>query len=209
MTPFWRVPRMWDGQTVIILASGPSMSADVAETAMLSEARVITINNTVRLAPWANMLVGGDVEWWESNIKQWRAFLGLRVTAAWTNLYSEILRLRITGREGFDPDPSCVRTGNNSGYVACHVAAHAGAKRILLCGFDMHGGHWHDPHKEPMRDHGEDIYPNWIRLFGTLAPELAKRGIEVLNCTPGSALKCFPFADLREAISQKKEVAHG
>ena len=84
-----------------------------------------------------------------------------------------------------------------------HIAAHAGCKRILLCGFDMHGGHWHERHVYPLREHGEGIFERWIARFETLAPELAKRGIETINCTPGSSLKCFPTMDLSEALEAR------
>jgi hypothetical protein len=33
-----------------------------------------------------------------------------------------------------------------------------------------------------------------------MAPILKDRGVEVLNATPGSALQCFPFANLKDLI---------
>jgi hypothetical protein len=33
-----------------------------------------------------------------------------------------------------------------------------------------------------------------------VTPQLAELGVEVINCTPGSALGCFPFEDLGVAL---------
>jgi hypothetical protein len=159
--------------------------------------RTIAINNTFQLAPWADMLYAADVKWW--TFTDWKSFAGLKVTCDVT-VFKDLLHLRHTGDKGFDPDPGCVRTGRNSGYQAIHIAAHAGCKRILLCGFDMRGGHWHGPHKRPLRDDG-NVYARWIPHFATLKPELDRRGIEVINCTPGSALKCFSMMALDEACA--------
>jgi hypothetical protein len=71
----------------------------------------------------------------------------------------------------------------------------------------MRGGHWHKKHESPLRDHGEGIYPRWIKRFATLAGPLAARGIEVINCTPGSALTTWPFMPLEQALQQQREVA--
>ena len=187
---------MWEGQVVAILASGPSMSQAVADKCR--QFRTIAINNTFRLAPWADMLYAADALWWM--FTEWQGFAGLKVTCDETAT-NDVLHVRHTGPQGFDPDPSCVKTGSNSGYQAIHIAAHAGCKRILLCGYDMRGGHWHEPHRRPLRDHGEGIYARWIPAFDTLKPELDKRWIEVINCTPGSALKCFPMMSLDEACA--------
>ena len=195
----WSVPKLWDGGTVAILGSGPSMSAVVAESIRHAGVNSIVINNTFRLAPWADMLYAADALWWQTYYKNTQEFFGLKVSCSQVS-FCDVLIVRNSGVEGFDPDPTAVRTGGNSGYQAIHIAAHAGAKRILLFGFDMHGTHWHGRHASPLRDHGEAIYPRWIKRFSTLAPELARRGIEVINCTPRSALKIWPHKNLEEVM---------
>lgn len=191
----------WDGEACAVLASGPSMSQQVADAAR--GLRTIVINNTFRLAPWADMLYAADALWW-TQTKDAREFAGLKVTCRIKNEsapFSEVKQLQFTGVEGYDPTPGCVRTGNNSGYQAVHVAVQAGCNPILLCGFDMRGGHWHDRHAYPLRDAGEGIYGGWIRLFAKLAAELKQRGTQVYNCTPDSALQCFPKLTFDEACA--------
>jgi hypothetical protein len=48
-------------------------------------------------------------------------------------------------------------------------------------------------------------YPSFIKHFRTLVAPLRDLGIEVLNCTPGSALDCFPMADLRDVLKPRAE----
>lgn len=203
---YWAIPRLWSGATVAVLASGPSMSQAVADQVRAAGVPAIAVNNTFRLAPWASMLYAADANWWQCNPDA-LGFDGLRVSA---EKVSGVLLLRHTGAVGFEPDPSAVRTGGNSGYQAVHVAAHAGAKRILLCGFDMHdrgGSHWHGDHPHPLRNTGPALFERWCQRFEEMAGALSDRGIEVLNCTPGSALKAFPQVPLVVALQPVHDAA--
>lgn len=191
----WAVEPMWAGATCAILASGPSMSAAVAETVRThADVRVIAVNNTFKLARWADVLYAADERWWTKYHAETTGFLGLKVCAEQTP-FPDVLLIDQTG-------------GGGSGYGAlAKIAVPAGCVRVLLCGFDMHGGHWHAKHEAPLRNAGEGIYRKWMGQFEALAPELAKRGVEVLNCTPGSALKCFPAVSLDAALAPRALVA--
>jgi hypothetical protein len=191
---------MWAGGTVAILASGESMTAEVAQTVRAAGVFTIAVNNTWEMAFWADLLFAGDAPWWEMHHKKLGGFSGIKVCAEETP-FPDVRFVRPTGKVGFDPDPSCIRTGGNSGYGAMHVAAHAGAARLLLFGFDMQGGHWHDPHPWPLYQGDGGHFPRWIARFKVLAAELAALGIEVLNCTPGSALDAFPMARMEDALA--------
>lgn len=202
----WVVQRMWEGQTVAILASGESMSSEIANRIRYETAvRVIVVNNTFRLAPWADLLYAADARWWDVYKREALAFDGLKVCIEETP-FPEVLVLNKTGERGFDPNPGNLRTGKNSGYQAVHLAIHTGVKTILLCGFDMHGGHWHGEHQNPLRATDKDVYPYWIEEFRILQKEMPAT-VQVLNCTPDSAMKCFPLVDLSKALFNLKEEA--
>jgi hypothetical protein len=198
---WWKVPQMWVGKTVVVLASGQSMNHDVADTVHASGCPAIAINDTFRLASWADVLYAADSAWWICNSRDALQFKGLKVSVSETP-FQEVLRLKNSGHGGFDDNPAALRTGGNSGYQAVHLAAHAGAKRILLCGMDMHGKRWHGNHPQPLRNPGESVFPRWLRWFQLLAPELEKRGIECINCTPGSALRIFDYQPLEQALAE-------
>lgn len=191
----WSVPRMWEGQAVAVLASGPSMSQKIADR--VKHLPCIAINTTFRLAPWATMLYAADRAWWlhPEHGDAWQ-HPGMRVSI---DDVPGVRKLHNSGVLGFDPNPECVRTGGNSGYQAIHIAAHAGASRILLIGFDMRGGHWHGDHPQGLVNTVEETFHKWRGRFESLAASLPK-AVHVINCTPGSALRAFESMELEHAL---------
>lgn len=188
---------MWEGDTVAVLASGPSMSQVVADKVRAAGIRAIVVNDTYRLAPWADLLYAADRRWWEANPEAATEFAGVKLVGQSGVFLPGVQVMMRSGTSGFDPNPKFVRTGNNSGYAAVHVAIHAGAARILLCGFDMDGTHWFGSHtKRGLRNPNPGSFAAWIPRFA----DLRGRGAEILNCTPGSKLTAFPFVELDEAL---------
>jgi hypothetical protein len=193
---YWTVPPMFAGRTVAVLASGPSMSQAVADQAR--HLPRIAINTTYRLAPDADIIYAGDAAWWAAHPQALDCpgiKASIEILPKIAPATPDAVRvLRNTGRDGFDPDPSCLRTLANSGAQALQVAVHAGAARVLLLGFDMRGGHWHADHEGNNPSNGQ--MARWAVRFRGLAWALMARGISVINCTPGSLLDCFPREDL-------------
>lgn len=201
MSTPWSVPLLWPGETCAVLASGPSMNGDVADTVRAAGIRAIAVCRTVELAPWADMVYAADMMWWNeyhSRVKKLRA---LKVTCE-QNAFADTMRLTVGKESGFSEDPAVINTGGNSGYQAICIAVHAGAKKILLCGFDMHGKHWHPEYRSPLKTHDNDSFLKWLGRFPSLKEPLEKRGVEVINCTPGSALKVWPLVELRDALEK-------
>lgn len=195
---------MWAGQDACVLASGPSMSQAVADLVRYSAVRTIAVNNTFQLAPWADMLYAADERWWAVHQTAALKFRGLKVSVSVTQ-FTEVLVMNNTGTVGFDPNPANLRTGGNSGYQAVHIAVHAGVRRVLLCGFDLHGKHWHAEHQHPLRNNEEGAFLRWQKRFAELAVELKERKVEVWNCTPGTALACFERVELKDALQRIAE----
>lgn len=195
----WSIPPMWAGATVAVLASGPSMSQAVASQVRAAGIPAIVINTTHRLAPWAAMLYAADVEWWHhpSNADA-RSFAGLRVSCQ--PVGAGVLQLRNVGAVGYVDLPDCVHTLGNSGGQALQIAIKAGAARVLLCGFDMHGGHWHGAHPVGLRDTAPENYVTWVSRFEQVAPLLRARA-DIVNVTPGSALTCFRMSTLERELA--------
>lgn len=211
----WKVPaNLWKNRTVLILASGPSLLSLLPAIRLRPEGvHAVAVNSTgipttddygrviPAAAPWADMLYAADSSWWSRYQQEALSFPGLKVTAS-DNAFPATKYLHPTGTEGFDPHPGFIRTGGNSAYQAMHIAAQAGASRILLCGVDLHsngGIHHHGRHPYPLRNPAESEFILMRNRFKTFpAKEL---GIEVLNCSPGSMLECFPKVEIEEALS--------
>ena len=98
---------------------------------------------------------------------------------------------------GLSLDPKYLVTGRNSGFQALNMAVLAGAKRILLLGFDGRPGHFHGGHPRPTPN---AVYPLYREAMKEAAEPLRKAGVEVLNCTPGSAVDTFPKVVLADAL---------
>lgn len=212
----WPAGPDWAGTTVAILASGPSMSAEVAERvrdwrhdgggAIDMRRRVIAINTTFRLVTWADVLYACDGMWWDSHIAEVRdTFKG----ALWSqdvaaNMRHKVNQISAIRSEGLGKRPGVIHQGMNSGYQAINFAWQTGATRILLAGYDMRvapdgRSHWHGNHPPVLSRNSP--YRTWLPQFEPLARDLAAEGCAVVNCTPSSALKAFPVAELTEALT--------
>jgi len=198
------VERIWPESVVVCVASGPSLTAsDVAY--VRGKARVIAINDTVTWAPWADILYSSHRSWWKKNGKD---FAGLRYSVGELVGGTEgipkrpdVQVLKNTGETGLERDRYGVRTGRNSGYAAINLAVHLGAKRIVLLGYNMSRFEGRS-HFEGVPYSGNSPYPEFVKCFRTIVQPLRDAGVEIVNCTPGSALTMFPVTALREVIEE-------
>lgn len=103
---------------------------------------------------------------------------------------------------GLSREPGFINFGQNSGYQAINLAYHLGARRMILVGFDMKaaGGqqHWFGEH--PRHIAQRINFGNLIAKFGPLAADLKALGVEVINCSMGSALPYFTKRPLAEVV---------
>ena len=169
-----------------VLATGPSMSQAVADS-VRDRCRVVAVSDAYRLAPWADAMASTDGKWWKAHPEAME-FRGRKFTAA-----PDFIRL-----DGVERLP--VDTATNSGLLGLMVAVKLGATRVLLCGLDMHspGQHFFGRHPAPLRHSEQRHLELHKRQFRAYRP----RGVEILNCTPGSALDAYPMADLNACLAE-------
>ncbi len=198
-----------------MLASGPSLTREQCDY-VRGKCRVIAVNNqgidtecdgllVPAFAPWADVLYAADTRWWLTYKERALAFAGRKVTIRDRNgLPDSVELLQVSPTAPFDTRPTHLVTGGNSGYQAVHLAAHFGAKRIVLVGFDMKEGknnrrHWFGNHPGSLNARGNFI--PWARQFKMLADYLEnKLRIDVINCTTDTALTCFRRANLEDVL---------
>lgn len=210
---YWSVPRCFEGRTVAVCASGPSMTQTVADLLLDADVPVIAVNKTrelLRRQGW--MIYGADAAWWAhpTNADVFDE-QGLKVSIEHGDESRQIERrgVGLLRREnhGYSDDPHCVTALGNSGSQAIQIAVKTGAARVLLCGFDFSGTtHWHGAHPAGLRKTDKDLYAGWARRLAEIAPALLKR-CEVVNCTPGSAIDCFPRMTLEDALASRAVLA--
>ena len=201
---YWSIPRVHVARTVAVFASGPSITPHAVDLVRAAGIPAVAINTTHRLAPWAWALYAADTEWWlhPENIDAF-AFRGLKISCQ--AVAPAVFELRDAGSVGYEDAQDCVHTYKNSGAQAIQIAAKSGAARILLLGFDMHrrnGDHWHGLHPAGLRNTHEGVYQKFCAQFSELAPHLSARGVDVINCSPDSALTAFRKMDLSDALEE-------
>lgn len=198
----------WQGMAAAIVASGPSVRK--ASVGLLQgRLPVIAIKKSVELCPWADVVYGCDPAWWKS-VRGLPDFKGLKLSWA-TGIcdeYRDIHRV-------FIDDNRCDRmifnelghvgAGGNSGFQAINLAVQFGAKRILLVGFDMqdnHGEHWYGRNHWPMANNpNNENFRRWRAALETAAVDLQRMGVEVVNASPNSGLKCFRKASVEQTLA--------
>lgn len=227
-TPY-SVPREWAGATCVVVAAGPS--APVCDH-LRGRCRAIAVNNagidTVdsdtgkvvpARAPWADVLFASDAKWWRTYQPRAMEFVGLKMSCINGLKLDGLHQLALSPRAPYDPRPTHVVSGGNSGYQAIHVAAHFGATRILLVGFDMRESngrrHYFGRHPPALNSRGK--FDRWIRNIVKLAGALDALGVHVVNCTPGSAIRGirtstldaeFPTEPPRVAVADAPLIDH-
>jgi hypothetical protein len=223
---YWKIRRMWEGETVVVAGSGKTLTAESLQSCR-GRARVIVINDGYLLAPWADLHYFCDHKWFEWSRKYehpaqhlfgkaratslfW-GFQGIRAAlenAASAQEYDPSIKLirndsrpenhedKLMNKGGLCLNPNGVRTGGNSGHQAINIAFHAGAGKILLIGFDHHGPHWFGEHPQP----SNPDYPTLEKRFDSLAHALRKQRVPVINCSPGTKLNAFERGELAHCL---------
>lgn len=201
-----RIEPLWKGETVVCIASGPSLTADDVHF-INGKARAIVINTTYALAPWADCLYACDGKWWRAH-QDAASFKGMKVSLDADAARFGAIVLKSGTVNGLSKDPSVLCTGRNSGYQAINLAFLLGAARIVLLGYDMQYGpnresHWHGDHPTGLQVRSD--YAGWLKHFDALAGHLREAGIDVVNCTRRTALEMFPRLALEDALVERQE----
>jgi len=181
----------WDVDRIVVVASGPSLTRE--DVKRIRGERVIVVNTTVKMIPWADVLYACDLKWWEHNENLWRDFQGLKVTwakpaaAKFNILYAYGKKEKGLGRDS-------LHTGGGSGHMAVNLAyllATERLKQIVLLGFDMQykdgQPHWHGRHRRTSNP-SENALKKWADRMVEMYKDLDSLGIDLINCTRESAL---------------------
>lgn len=206
MSGYWQIPPLFAGRTVAVLASGPGLTEEVAQSILAAGVPAIAVNTTYRRAPWAQVLYAADLDWWlhREHRSAW-AFAGLKVTIGTSpSLGISVPGLHVVrnaGVVGWSERLDELHTLGNSGAQALQLAIKAGAAKVLLAGFDFsraEAAHWHGEHPPELKVTAEETYAYWAERMATAAPGILRRA-DVVTVTP-SALRCFRAGDLDDEL---------
>jgi len=234
----WQVPRIWEGGDVWILGGGPSVTKqfnipdNIVHDVMqgitsptiyspymeaLHSKHVIGINVAYLIGEWIDMVFFGDNKFFLRHKERLALWPGLKVSChSGIEKYPWVKYLpRDTTRpRGISSNPKTVSWNANSGASAISVAANAGAKRIILLGFDMTTNvqgdrHWHTLYKSnPSPGVGRAKnskkhlpFDTHLRGFPDIARDAKVRRIEIINASPDSAITVFPKCNISDLLN--------
>jgi hypothetical protein len=206
---FVHIRKDWVTRTAVIIASGPSLTAEdcelVCQARAADKARVVSVSNAWKLtAGFADVFYAADRRYWKHYLPQMlkagvpreRMLTCCNVTAS----LHQIKRMKAANRKGLGTYE--LHTGGNSGFMGANLAVLYGATRILLLGFDMEDKddrkHFDGPHPSPLVQ--AMPFKEWIKRFEDAVPDFKRKGVEVINCSRRTALGCFPRVALAEAL---------
>lgn len=206
----------YKGYTVACIASGPSLTHQQVNMCKKKGVKVIAINDSYKLAPWADILYACDNKWWEWH-NYVSEFKGRKITHEQLDRWEKIkegeilsdmpnpsLEIMVSdGKSVYDDRPlghsqSLIKHGGNSGFQAICMALLMGASRVVLLGYDMKPkngvSHWFGEH--PNGKQSDSRYVEWLKEFPDLKKFADSRNQQIINCTPDTNLKCFKMMDI-------------
>lgn len=196
--------------TIVCVATGPTVTqrqVDIART----KGRLFVCNNAFMLAPDCELLYAVNPEWWGH---YWPMVKDLPCEK-WTTNPGAAEKFGLNwiaerNARGLSADPGYIHHGHGSGFSLVSLAHRAGARRIALLGYSLkyapdYDGRSRKVGSSPRHFFGE--YPeamrHWpsVQVMGGVHVELVdlycsvrEQGlVEVINCTPESALEDAGF----------------
>jgi hypothetical protein len=215
----------WPGETVFVVAGGPSIKAHLVDGSLdcLKGRNVVAVNSSMTtVARFAQVGFFADERWLKEYREGLRGVAGRLVTIsnAAVTLH-QVWRQRIGEQRhpNFTPPPlTFVRkvkadVGISTNRIevamkwtsiqgALNVAAHMGAARIVLVGADMGRGasgecHHHAPYPWPVKAGCWDLH---IADLEKAARVAAMRGIEIVTTSPTGRLPFWPYIPLEDCL---------
>jgi hypothetical protein len=181
--------------TVVCIASGPSLTEADCVRVRASGLPTIVTNTTYQRCPWATVLLGHDWTWWQVHHREVRrVFRGHCVTGEASGRrfgaqYLGALKLN---------------TFRNAGCAAISLAVLAGARRVILLGYDGRFAadgrtHWHGDHPVGLLGNCGSL-PKWPERFAAVAVHAREQGVEVLNASRETAHEAFARVALEDVL---------
>lgn len=198
----------WTDDTVVIVATGPSLTAAQLHHLWLRRktVKIIAINEAglrrclPLSVPYADVLYAADSIWWRHYQPE---FAGLRISGE-VVLGVETMPLKMLERDQKMPHtPGTVVSAGHSGFQALGLALSLGASRILLLGFDAGPAkngkrHCQELDKRTAYMNRESPYSGWREHYNRVPVEFPN--VEIINCSPLTHITAFPVANIEDVL---------
>jgi len=170
---------------VACVASGPSLTQEDCEYLERANIKTIAVNSSWRAVPWCQMIYAGDQAWWDAHKLSIKTKSELWTCSARA---AEVHGLNFHRASG----------GYSSGLRAIELAISLGADKVILLGYDCsieQGTHWHGDHTQTKNPTAQRCKV-WAKQFAAMD----RKGVDIVNCSRQTELKCFRRDFLENAI---------
>lgn len=209
VTPLSRVHSFeqdWYRETAVVVGNGPSMLSFPVQELDRPRLRVLVANGGYKLIPWADVLMCTDRRWLAAHQEELPDYTGPMIIVTQPEVVSpahldrrmKLLRRAFIGDARKDPFArrDTLVEGHNSTTTMISCAIVRGARRIILLGVDLAPGpdgrrHIYDDSKDTSRALAR--YQKQVVHLSAQAKWVQRKGVEVINCSPLSALQCYPY----------------
>lgn len=196
-------PHEW----AVLVATGPTLTDDDARLVDKYRRHVwlLGCNDAYRMFPDLNVLYACDPQWWNYHGEACRRLPAQK----WTQDEGAATAHKLNHIPGeyevnLSTNADKIHFGNNSGYQLINLAYLMGIRHMMLIGYTMRvtlatgekKQHFFGPHPAAMRNIGD--YTQFVSQFNTIKV----KDLEIINCTPESAVNCFPKETL-EAVLER------
>lgn len=162
---------------VAVLCTGQSLTQADVDLCRKHCDKVVAVSDAFYMAPWADALVSYDKAWWKAHKPDY------------SGPKYHCHASEIEGMQMFEPRPG------NSGTLGLSVAMKMKPSRVILLGADCQGTHFFGKHtKTGLRHTSATQFRTMTRQFAAFSKS------PIVNCSPVSALTCFPKMSLEEAL---------
>lgn len=196
----------WSEDICVVIGSGPSAKGTPLSVAR-NRAKFFAINNSWKLAPWADCLFGIDFNWWtyHQGVPKFHGIkISLRSDERWdikdVRMHDHIEKFMFVS-------PGEIGWGGNSGFGAINLCLQFGCRHVVLVGFDMQRSndayHWHEDHPGALKNPDDDCLARWARKLDQQRPAVDAIGAVIVNASPDSALRAYHNVDFAEYFNEK------
>lgn len=208
---FWEYPSppLWEGATAFILGGGPSLH-DV-DLSLIKDEKIIGVNESYTFGNFVDFTFIGNNKYYIRHKHKFADYTGHVVCAGGKSYHDPNVLTVYKSNSVCTMQKGRIGMKNNSGIGAINLAMQLGVSEIVLLGFDMglkNGMNWHNNNitTNILKKQITERYYEGVRktMCERVVDIVYRANIDVYNCTPETALDCFPVMSLDEYFEQKE-----
>lgn len=201
----WTAPRLWPGETVFVLASGPSLNK--IDLSLLKGRRVIAVKSSWLMYPDADVLFFADGRWWQQPLLRPKDFGGLIVTTA-PGIPAPVKPMKKVPPTALSADPTCLALARTSTTGAINLAVHFTGPGGKIVGLGVDGRlapngqrHCHGLKWPWAKGAEQKSFDDQAAEYRAIAPSAKAMGVEIVNGNLESAIDAFPRLSFEECLA--------